>query len=258
MRTKRTAPQHRSLWPVDDTPEDRTPADTAPHRTTLPLFPLDTALLPGAHLPLHIMEPRYRQLTVDLMNATEEQRIFGIVTSKTPVGVEIINDEQVHTIGCAAQLREVRQHTENGFDTISTGRRRFRLLQIDPAAAPYLIGTVEWIDDDPVTEHANSVTTALAELAREAHRRYCNTAWQTEWNPPPTDTDLGTLAYTLAADCLLSHDDRQRLLAETHPVRRLRMARDFLSRETGLLERLSAIPAPPSALLNVQDQAHPN
>src|SRR5699024_9962215 len=50
VRTKRTAPQHRSLWPVDDTPEDRTPADTAPHRTTLPLFPLDTALLPGAHL----------------------------------------------------------------------------------------------------------------------------------------------------------------------------------------------------------------
>ena len=32
---------------------------------TLPLFPLHTVLLPGAHLPLHVFEPRYRQLTVE-------------------------------------------------------------------------------------------------------------------------------------------------------------------------------------------------
>jgi Lon protease-like protein len=34
---------------------------------TVPLFPLGTVLLPGASLPLHIFEPRYRQLTVDLV-----------------------------------------------------------------------------------------------------------------------------------------------------------------------------------------------
>ena len=45
---------------------------------TLPLFPLSTVLLPGASLPLHIFEPRYRQLTVDLVTETLPDRCFGV------------------------------------------------------------------------------------------------------------------------------------------------------------------------------------
>lgn len=222
------------------------------------MFPLDTVLLPGAHLPLHIFEPRYRQLTVDLMNAAEPNQQFGVVTTKAPIGEEVTSQEQVHTIGCSTRLREVQRLPGGQFEIVTTGHRPFRLLHIDSQAAPYLIGTVEWIADDPVPQPARDAAVRLADLAREAHRRYCDFAWDGEWAEPPADTDLATLAYMLAADCLLPHTDRQHLLAETHPLRRLRMARDALSREAGLLSRLRAVPAPTSHLLEHHDQANLN
>ena len=46
----------------------------------LPLFPLNTPLVPGLVLPLHIFEPRYRELVAELLaRPDEEQREFGIV-----------------------------------------------------------------------------------------------------------------------------------------------------------------------------------
>lgn len=235
--------------PVDDATPHTSPSAANRPRTALPLFPLDTVLLPGAHLPLHIFEPRYRQLTVDLMNATEPDQQFGIVTTKIPAGSEVTNHEQLQTIGCSTRLREVQQLPGGQFEIVTTGHRRFRLLHVDPESAPYLIGTVEWIADDPVPEAAQNAAVRLADLARDAHRRYCDFAWDDEWTEPPEDTDLTALAYLLAADCVLPHTDRQLLLAETHPLRRLHMTRAALARETGLLSHLHAVPAPTSHLL---------
>lgn len=241
----------------DTTPHNSSPATNRP-QTALPLFPLDTVLLPGAHLPLYVFEPRYRQLVVDLMNAAESDQQFGIVTTKAPAGAEVTSHEQVHPIGCSTRLREVQRMSDGQLDVVTTGQRRFRLLHIDSESAPYLIGTVEWIDDDPVPEPVRHAAERLAGLARDAHRKYCDFAWNGEWTEPPEDTDLATLAYVLAADCLLPHTDRQRLLAETHPLRRLRIARDALTREKGLLSRLRAVPAPASHLLDIHGQASLN
>lgn len=243
---------------VDDATPHSSPSAANRPRTALPLFPLDTVLLPGAHLPLHIFEPRYRQLTVDLMNADEPDRQFGVVTTKAPIGSEVTSREQVHAIGCSTRLREVQRLPGGQFEIVTTGHRRFRVLDIDPETAPYLIATVEWIPDDPVPEPAHDAAVHLAGLARDAHRTYCDFAWDGEWSEPPADTDLTALAYVLAADCLLPHTDRQRLLAETHPLRRLRMAREALARETGLLSHLRAVPAPTSQLLDRHGQANLN
>ena len=45
----------------------------------LPLFPLGTVLVPGLVLPLHIFEPRYRQLVADLEDLPEDEREFGVI-----------------------------------------------------------------------------------------------------------------------------------------------------------------------------------
>lgn len=224
----------------------------------MPLFPLDTVLLPGAHLPLHIFEPRYRQLTVDLINAEEPDREFGVVTLRTPLHAEVSDPGQVHQIGCSTRLREVERLPDGCYDIVTTGQHRFRLLDIDPNAAPYLIGTVEWIDDDPVPEPAHHAAARLADLARAAHRKYCDFAWDEEWSEPPEDIDLGELAYVLAADCLLSPAEQQHLLAETHPLRRLRIAREALTREAGLLSTLRSVPAAASQLLHLHGRSSLN
>ncbi|PPK67573.1 LON peptidase substrate-binding domain-containing protein [Actinokineospora auranticolor] len=214
---------------------------------SLPLFPLRAVLLPGANLPLHVFEPRYRQLTVDLMTGALPERRFGVVALRPSMDHEVTDVSQLCAIGCSAELREAKRLPDGRFDIVTTGERRFRLLDVDATAAPYLMGTVEWVPDaEQPTVAADSVS-MLAEAARAAHRRYCTAAWQTEdWSEPEADMALCELAHALAADCLLSLEDRQRLLEETRPLHRLRLVGELLNREAGILSALHAVPAPPS------------
>jgi uncharacterized protein len=212
---------------------------------TLPLFPLAAVLLPGASLPLHIFEPRYRQLTLDLMTETVPGKSFGVLATRPRWDSDIADPSSVAGVGCSALLREVKRLPDGRFDIICRGERRFRLLDIDSTSAPYLIGSVEWMPD---TEPSDvRLLAALAAATRAAHRRYCQAAWQREdWSEPPSDADPATLAHLVAADCLLAGDDRQRLLEEPCPEQRLRMVRHLLVREAGILRALHAVPMPMS------------
>jgi Lon protease-like protein len=219
--------------------------------TTLPLFPLRTVLLPGAPLPLHIFEPRYRQLTVDLMTGTVPEKRFGVIAMAPSAAIEVTSLDQLHPIGCAAVLRQASRLPDGRFDIVTMGERRFRLLALDDAAAPYLMGTVEWVPDTPaVIPGQRSVTLgSLVLAARAAYRRYCQAAWkQGDWTEPSEDVDVAALAHLLATDCLLPLEDRQRILEETRPLHRLRLVSQLISREAGILAALRAIPAPPADL----------
>ena len=208
---------------------------------TLPLFPLGTVLLPGASLPLHIFEPRYRQLTVDLVTGAVPSRSLGVIAVKQ--GLD--SAEEIHEIGCTAVLREVRRLPDGRFDILTRGEKRFRLLDIDERKAPYLIGSVEWVPDaNPPAEEVMLVP-VLARAAREAHRRYGEVAWQHgEWTEPAADVDAAALPHLLAADCLLPLEDRQALLESCEPVQRLRLVRRLLIREAAFLRTLRAVPVP--------------
>ncbi|PRX48548.1 hypothetical protein B0I33_104365 [Prauserella shujinwangii] len=228
-------------------------------RTTLPLFPLQTVLLPGAYLPLHIFEPRYRQLTVDLMTGTVPDRLFGVIAIRTTFVREVERLEHLHPVGCAALLREAQRLPDGRFDIVTTGQRRFRLLSVDSWSAPYLLGTVEWLDDIPLPEEGTEATDLLCAGARAAHRRYCMAAWEREdWHLPPAGTDPARLSYLLAADCALPLPDRQALLEERRPLRRLHLTCELLRREAGFLSLLRAVPPPPGELAGPAEPAHLN
>jgi Lon protease-like protein len=217
----------------------------------LPLFPLRTVLLPGVPLPLHIFEPRYRQLTVDLMTGTVPEKRFGVVALAPSAAVEVTSLDQLQPIGCAAVLRQASRLPDGRFDIVTIGDRRFRLLSLDSVAAPYLMGTVEWVPDTPaVIPGQRSVTLgSLVLAARTAYRRYCQAAWkQGDWTEPSEDVDVAALAHLLATDCLLPLEDRQHILEETRPLHRLRLVTQLISREAGILATLHAIPAPPADL----------
>jgi Lon protease-like protein len=193
---------------------------------TLPLFPLGTVLLPGATLPLHVFEPRYRQLTVDLLTGAVPDREFGVVAVREGWAPDDDGITGLHTVGCTAVLRDVERLPDGRFDLVTEGARRFRLLDLDAESKPYLVGSVEPLPDDPADDAAvGELTRILSSAARAAHRRYCAAAWK-------------------AADCLLPISDRQRLLELTSPIERLRLVRVLLAREASLLSELRAVPAP--------------
>jgi hypothetical protein len=223
---------------------------------TIPLFPLAAVLLPGTSLPLHIFEPRYRQLTTDLVTNALPGRCFGVITKKPGWSVDVDKTDQVSPVGCSAVLREVKRLPDGRFDIVTRGDRRFRLLSIDSTSAPYLLGVVEWLPDATPSGPLAALMPALAAAARAAHQRYCRAAWQNDdWSEPPADTDPADLAHVIAADCLLAEEDRQRLLAETCPARRLRMARQLLHLETEILANLRAVPM---QLSDLEQQANLN
>ncbi|MBO0841030.1 MAG: LON peptidase substrate-binding domain-containing protein [Sciscionella sp.] len=210
---------------------------------SLPLFPLGTVLLPGANLPLHVFEPRYRQLVVDLTTEAVDADSFGVIAIRKGWSADIHDLRELHRVGCTAVLREVRRLPDGRFDIVTTGDRRFRLLSIDHTTAPYLVGTVQWLPDTEVPTELSPALPMLANAARSAHRRYCSVAWRKQdWSEPPADTDPSVLANLLAADGLLAMRDRQRLLEEIRPERRLRLIRRMLTEEAGILRQLRAIP----------------
>jgi Lon protease-like protein len=216
---------------------------------SLPLFPLQTVLLPGAHLPLHIFEPRYRQLTVDLVTGAVPGKRFGVVALRPSLDVEVTSLDQLREFGCSAVLRQAKRLPDGRFDIVTAGEKRFRLLALDSTSAPYLIGAVEWVPDTETPKVTEDAVAMLLRTARSAHRRYCHAAWQRgDWSEPPEDADTAGLAHLLASDCLLTLDDRQQLLEETRPLHRLRLVGKMLNREAGILAALRAIPAPPAEL----------
>lgn len=213
--------------------------------TVLPLFPLGTVLLPGAALPLHVFEPRYRQLTMDLVTDVVPGKQFGVIAVREGWTADDDGIAGLHAVGCTAELQDVRRLPDGRYDIVTRGARRFRLRELDTESKSYLTGRVEWVPDAEPEPVPDDVLATLAAAAREAHRRYCATAWkQGDWREPDADLSADALPHVLAADCLLPVTDRQRLLEQTSPSRRLRMVRAMLAREAGMLGQLRAVPAP--------------
>jgi Lon protease-like protein len=107
----------------------------------IPLFPLNVVLLPGAELPLHIFEPRYRDMVKTCLRQKSE---FGILLS-LPNGLK--------RIGCTAEILEVvNRHKDSSLDILTMGRQPFRYLELF-TEAPLLEGRVEYQEDRPTTAY---------------------------------------------------------------------------------------------------------
>src|SRR5215472_12344935 len=103
----------------------------------LGLFPLDVVLFPGAPLPLHIFEPRYKELIDECL---EKKLPFGMVRSK---------ENALAEVGCAAVIVKLNKKYDDGrLDIIAQGKQRFSIEQLDQERS-FLRGEVLFFDDDP-------------------------------------------------------------------------------------------------------------
>ncbi|KAF6001035.1 LON peptidase N-terminal domain and RING finger protein 3 [Cyanidiococcus yangmingshanensis] len=118
----------------------------------LPLFPLPLVLSPGQPIPLHIFEMRYRQMFQRIRDGDGR---FGIVMFD--------KDRNAHaTIGTMAEITVYEPLPDGRIMTSSTGRQRFRVLKYTKES-PYLVGLVEYFDDESRVESAEQIAAALKE-----------------------------------------------------------------------------------------------
>jgi Lon protease-like protein len=109
----------------------------------LAIFPLATVLFPGAILPLHIFEERYKTL---MRYAIENGGVFGLsYRNDAFIGRE--TTPEVGSIGCIAKINAVVPLEEGKMNVISTGMVRYKVAAI-LQTTPYLIARVEPLADD--------------------------------------------------------------------------------------------------------------
>ena len=212
----------------------------------LPLFPLNLVAFPGEKLNLHIFEPRYRQLTVDLVTGAVPDKEFGIVAVRDGWTPDDDGIDGLHAVGCSAVVRDVSEPDGPGdgrYELITSGAVRFRLDGVDESAGtPYLTGLVS-----PVPERAGADPERLADLATSTAAAW--TAYRVQLGiattgvPGGVPEDPAVLSYLVMAGMVLDLPERQRLLELPDTASRLREERAILRREQVLISELRSLPA---------------
>ncbi len=180
----------------------------------LPLFPLDVVLLPGAPLPLHIFEPRYREL------------IGEVFERKSPFGVVLVLDQKLSNAGCTAMVERVTQRYDDGcFDVECREARRFMITELDQTRA-YLQGRIDFFDDEPSPDPEPELLSTVSALAHQVIDLEGGTL------PPELAelTDLtrsaeppGKLSFIVTGAIRLELPFKQRLLTERSESQRLKL-----------------------------------
>src|SRR6266446_7107780 len=193
-------------------------AQDASRPELLPLFPLDLVLLPHTNLPLHIFEPRYKEMIGDCLRNHWE---FGMLA---------VEGQSVNSIGCTASISDVLEKFPDGrMNIMVRGRRRFEISMLNDEKS-YLRGKPEFFDDD-----ANEVPVEEKRRQRaiELYGRLKELAdWddQSLQKPFPVFTDT-QLSYRMLAGLPASLAWKQSLLE-------LRLERERLDRVMRYFEQL--------------------
>lgn len=160
----------------------------------IPLFPLDVVLMPGAELPLHIFEPRYK---VMIGRCLDERLEFGMILAA---------DKAVAAMGCTAEIvRKVRDYPDGRIDILTTGRAVFRLLELLDEKE-YYEGVVEYVEDG-VYAHDADQHAQLVQLFEKCHALLFSSPWIND-----AEAEEATLAYRMAALLPVELEKRQALL----------------------------------------------
>ncbi len=120
----------------------------------LPLFPLPTVVLfPNVFLPLHIFEPRYREMVAD---AEANDRLIGMVLLRPGWDGSYEGRPPVFSIGCSGVMTHVERLADGRYNMVLRGLERFRIVEEDHARA-YRRATVEPLAEPRLTADARQV-----------------------------------------------------------------------------------------------------
>jgi Lon protease-like protein len=213
----------------------------------LPLFPLDLVLFPGALVPLHIFEPRYRTLLADCLAG---DRRFGIVPSG-PDG----SGPATGAIGTIGMIRAAQPLPDGRSTIVVEGEARFMVRRLLDEGTPYPLALVDVFDDDP--EDAADAAAHVPVLRQLGDRCALALRLLTEGPPAPGwAADAGGLTFQVAALLDVDPTFKQRFLAIRSPEHRARLLLTILPPIVINLEARAAVKQ--RAGTNGQGGAHPD
>jgi Lon protease-like protein len=197
----------------------------------IPLFPLQLVLFPGTTLPLHIFEPRYREMIGECLTADKP---FGVVCSE---------DDRMALAGCMARIvRVLERHADGRLDILCEGADRFEIEALDESRA-FLQADVKLFEDDGAgSTRVEREDCAALHFATMQLAGLDSSAAHLDLNGP--------VAFRLADALPSDLGFKQQLLASRSDAERTAKLRDFYNEMLPRLRQAEAADAPDAPYLN--------
>jgi Lon protease-like protein len=174
----------------------------------LPLFPLELVLLPGTPLPLHIFEPRYKEM------------IRECISAEAPFGVVRAFEEGIAEVGCTAEIITVtKEYPDGRMDLICEGRKRFEVIEVNRDRS-FLQAEVLIVPDDPEAAVQEERVKAV-----QLHLEILSLAGAVQ---DLSAADQNQLSFYLAGSLPLDLDFKQKLLAMRSEAQRIQIVGAYL------------------------------
>jgi Lon protease-like protein len=187
------------------------------------LFPLGIVLLPTEQMPLHVFEPRYRELIGECL---ADEREFGLVYA---------DEDGLRQVGTRAAIVEVVERFDDGrLNIVVEGGERFRLVELTGGRS-FHTAEVEPLRDESDPGESDDVERALALFQRLVDL--------TGSDVDAPATDAAQLSYAVAARFDFAPELKQELLQETSERVRLKRLGDLLEAAAEAVERQQEIAA---------------
>ncbi len=178
----------------------------------LPIFPLELVLLPGVPLPLHIFEPRYKEMIAECL---EQKKPFGVVRASS---------DGVADIGCTAEIMSVTKKYDDGrMDILTRGVERFEVIEVNEDRS-FLQAEISLVQDEDEDEPGKPA----ADMVTQAVRLHAEIAKLAGAEPSGPDEHAGNLSFILAGSLPLDLDFKQSLLSTLSEAKRLEAVVGYL------------------------------
>lgn len=196
----------------------------------LPLFPLpQVVLFPGAVMPLHVFEPRYRQMTRDVLDTHRVMAVVQIQSQGDAAGLPVI--ARVAGVGAVIEAHEL---PDGRFNIILEGRGRVHLNEL-PFVPPYRRARAELLEDLPGSvpeaelQSLIAVATAFTSLVQSRDPSFAFSL--------PQSLPAARLADLCAHHLVLDSRERQKILETLDPVGRVKLVSESLATQLAMLKR---------------------
>jgi Lon protease-like protein len=206
------------------------------------MFPLNSVLFPGATVPLHVFEDRYRALVHALLRIEDPaERLFGTVAIREGYEVGDHGAQSLHVVGCLLQLTEVESNADGTFEIEAVARGRIRLHRLDGS------GTHPTGEVDVLPDEEEAVSPAVVAQARGTWEAYADQLTAMGGGEPVVEGTLPRdpvyLSWALSGAALLTLQQRQQLLEAEGAQDRLTQVARMLREELRSIRAIPSLPA---------------
>lgn len=198
----------------------------------LPIFPLPLVLMPYELLPLHIFEPRYRQMLKDI---ELRRNLFGVSLFEQQADFD--EKPKVGSIGCVAEVRQSQTLPDERSNIVTFGLIRYKIRDYVEIGTAYLSAEVEFFEDEP---ESNEELEPIADEVFGLFERVAKAAFRLSGNrgrfPEVPRADPEQLSFLVAAAFNLDNEVKAQFVEMRSTSERLKRLMAILEQAVEQME----------------------